>query len=51
MRATEFVQKSTDPEAWRKHSRALRRSGDVLWDDFVNLIALNRPGYQGGQLV
>ncbi|WOB06928.1 hypothetical protein [Piscinibacter gummiphilus] len=39
MHATHFVEKSTDPEAWRKHSRALRRSADVLWDDFVELVA------------
>jgi hypothetical protein len=39
MHATEFVEKSTDPTAWRKHSRALRHSADVLWDDFVDLVA------------
>jgi len=39
MQATEFVNKSTDSKAWRKHSRALRRSADVLWDDFVELVA------------
>lgn len=34
MRATQFVEKSLDALAWRKQSRALRRSADVLWDDF-----------------
>lgn len=38
MHAIEFVEKSTDPTAWRKHSRALRHSADVLWDDFVDLV-------------
>jgi hypothetical protein len=34
MHATQFVEKSLDARAWRKQSRALRRSADVLWDDF-----------------
>lgn len=38
MHAPEFVDKSTDPKAWRKHSRALRHSANVLWDDFVELV-------------
>lgn len=38
MQANDFVEKATDPAAWRKHSRALRRSADVLWDDFGNLV-------------
>ncbi|WP_411879764.1 hypothetical protein [Polaromonas sp. YR568] len=34
MLAAQFVEKSRDPEAWRKHARALRRSADVLWKEF-----------------
>lgn len=39
MIASEFVQTSTDPNAWRKHARALRRSANVLWDEFTRVLA------------
>ena len=34
MQAETFLEKSHSPGAWRKHSRALRRSANVLYDDF-----------------
>ena len=34
MQAETFLEKSRSPGAWRKHSRALRRSANVLYDDF-----------------
>ncbi|WP_321955828.1 hypothetical protein [Paraburkholderia bannensis] len=34
MNAADFLRESRDPNAWRKHARALRRSGDVIWDEF-----------------
>lgn len=38
MQAETFIRKSRSPQAWRKHSRALRRSADVLHEDFVNIL-------------
>ena len=38
MRAETFIEKSCSPTAWRKHSRALRRSADVLFDDFIAVL-------------
>ncbi len=34
MQAAELIAKSKDAEAWRKHARALRRSGDAIWQRF-----------------
>lgn len=34
MQAETFLKKSRSPSVWRKHSRALRRSANVLYDDF-----------------
>lgn len=34
MQAAEFLNKSTAPEAWLKHARALRRSADAIWLQF-----------------
>jgi hypothetical protein len=39
MQADKFIEKSLSPEAWRKHSRALRRSANVLWEDFITELA------------
>lgn len=39
MQAETFIEKSRSPQAWRKHSRALRRSANVLHDDFVAVLA------------
>jgi hypothetical protein len=39
MQAETFIEKSRSPQAWRKHSRALRRSANVLYDDFVAVLA------------
>ncbi|MDP8568961.1 hypothetical protein [Methylophilus aquaticus] len=38
MQAETFLEKSRSPQAWRKHSRALRRSANVLYDDFVAVL-------------
>ncbi|NHV25852.1 hypothetical protein [Burkholderia sp. D-99] len=38
MLATEFIEKSRDPIAWRTHARALRRSANVLWDEFARAL-------------
>lgn len=38
MDAAQLFAKSIDPSSWRKHSRALRRSADVLWDTFAELL-------------
>ncbi|NRD84759.1 hypothetical protein FG484_19395 [Burkholderia pseudomallei] len=38
MIATEFLEKARDPIAWRKHSRALRRSAIALWDAFERTV-------------
>jgi hypothetical protein len=32
--AEQFLDNARDPEAWRKHARALRRSGDAMWEQF-----------------
>ena len=39
MQAKDFIEKSRSPEAWRKHSRALRHSANVLYDDFLTVLA------------
>jgi hypothetical protein len=36
--AADFLKESRDPSAWRKHARALRRSGDVIWDEFLRML-------------
>jgi hypothetical protein len=36
--AAEFVERSRDPNAWRKHARALRRSANVLWEEFTRVL-------------
>lgn len=38
MQAETFLEKSRSPGAWRKHSRALRRSANVLYDDFEAIL-------------
>jgi hypothetical protein len=38
--ATEFLERSKDPSAWRKQARALRRSADVLWGEFERLLVV-----------
>lgn len=38
MIAEKFLEKSRDPNAWRKHARALRRSADVVWEESVRLL-------------
>lgn len=38
MLATEFLDRSRDPVAWRKHARALRRSADVTWAEFDRIL-------------
>lgn len=38
MRADEFLEHTKRPEAWRKHARGLRRSAEVLWDEFSLLL-------------
>lgn len=38
MIATEFLEKARDPIAWRKHSRALRRSAIALWNVFETTV-------------
>lgn len=38
MLATKFIDTSSDPAAWRKHSSALRRSAELLWDGFVSTL-------------
>lgn len=39
-----FIEKSRSPHAWRKHSRALRGSANVLYDDFVTVLAESVKG-------
>lgn len=39
MQAEDFLEKSRNPRAWRKHSRALRHSANVLYDDFEVILA------------
>lgn len=39
MQAETFIEKSRSPQAWRKHSRALRRSADVLYEDFIRILS------------
>lgn len=34
MQAAQFIERSKDVEAWRKHARALRRSAQLLWQEF-----------------
>ena len=46
MRATQFVEKSLDARAWRKQSRALRRSADVLWDDFSVILTIDAVAWK-----
>jgi hypothetical protein len=36
--ASAFLDKSRNPGAWRKHARALRRSANLLWDEFSKLL-------------
>ena len=38
MDPSSFLAKSRDPEEWRKHARSLRRSADVLWKDFTEVL-------------
>jgi hypothetical protein len=38
MLATQFLEKSRDPNQWRKHSLSLRRSAEVLWEDFAAIL-------------
>ncbi|MEM5402736.1 hypothetical protein [Paraburkholderia unamae] len=38
MLASAFLDKSRNPGAWRKHARALRRSANLLWDEFSKLL-------------
>ena len=38
MDASSFVETSRDPAKWRKHARSLRRSADVLWRDFMEVL-------------
>ena len=38
MHASAFLEKSRDPRQWRKHASALRRSADVLWEDFTEVL-------------
>lgn len=38
MLATEFLERSRDPSAWRKHARALRRSADTIWTEFEQVL-------------
>lgn len=38
MQAETFLEKSRSPSAWRKHSRALRRSANVLYHDFEEIL-------------
>jgi hypothetical protein len=35
MRATDFIKNANDPQAWLKHSKALRHSASVLWEEFA----------------
>lgn len=39
MLATEFLERSRDPSAWRKNARALRRSADTIWTEFEQALA------------
>ncbi|MGL4603839.1 MAG: hypothetical protein ACRCU9_06820 [Iodobacter sp.] len=39
MQAALFIEKSRNSQAWRKHSSALRRSADVLYEDFISILA------------
>jgi len=34
LQAAQFIERSKDVEAWRKHARALRRSAQILWQEF-----------------
>lgn len=38
MIASEFIERSRDPSAWRKHAKALRRSADLLWEEFTRVV-------------
>lgn len=38
MIATEFVERSRNPSAWRSHARALRRSAILLWGGFTTAL-------------
>jgi hypothetical protein len=38
MIATELLDKAKDHNAWRKHAHALRRSANVLWDEFTRVL-------------
>lgn len=38
MKASELLERSIDAEAWRKQSRALRRSAAALWNSFSDSI-------------
>lgn len=38
MDASSFLETSRNPVAWRKHARSLRRSADLLWEDFIKVL-------------
>lgn len=49
MQAIQLLEQSRSPTAWRKHSKALRRSAHVLWEDFEGLvIAAAKEGANNG---
>lgn len=49
MQAAQFIERSKDAKAWRKHARALRRSADVLWQEFErSLLSAMRIGVSQG---
>ncbi|MBN3754205.1 hypothetical protein G3N95_14735 [Paraburkholderia sp. Tr-20389] len=37
MTATDFLEQSRNPVAWRKRAAALRRSADLLWEEFCRV--------------
>jgi len=49
MDADAFLQLASDPEAWRKKSRSLRRSADVLWAAFQNVCIAYGKAYKAGE--
>jgi hypothetical protein len=36
--ASEFIERSRDPSAWRKHAKALRWSANLLWEEFTRVV-------------
>jgi hypothetical protein len=46
--AAEFLERSKDPAAWRKHARALRRSADVTWVEFERILVASAAGISEG---